>query len=133
MYVPAIAACKERGVIKKAFPWVLFVAAVLMLLLYYFGVSGVHYSITVNGEQIHPLPGAVFALGGLLVAGLAVTGVLALVALVFAGTSMVLLGVLAVFFLVLLVVFSPLLAVFAGAAIAVALAVRKRKGTQGEM
>ena len=118
---------------KKAFLWGLFVAAALMLLLSHFGVPGVQYAITVNGEEIHTLPGAVFAMGELLVAGIAMAGVLALVALVLAGTSMVLLGMFAVFFLILLGVFSPVLAVFAGAAIAVALVVRKRKGqsTQG--
>lgn len=128
MSKPATAAYRERGVFKKAFLWGLFVAAALMLLLHHFGVSGVHYAITVNGEEIHTLPGAAFAMGGLLVAGIAMAGVLALVALVLAGTSMVLLGVFAVFFLILLVVFSPVLAAFAGIAIAVALAVRKRKG-----
>ena len=112
---------------KKAFLWVVFVAAGLMLLLYYFGASSSNYTIIINGEEIGGLRGVAFATGGLLVAGLAVVGALALVALVLAGTSMVLLGVMAVFFVALLFAFSPLLAPVVGVAIIVALVVRKRK------
>lgn len=113
---------------KKAFLWVVFVAAGLMLLLYYFGASSGNYTIIINGEEIGGLQGVAFATGGLLVAGLAVVGALALVALVLAGTSMVLLGVMAFFFVALLFAFSPLLAPVVGVAIIVALVVRKRKG-----
>lgn len=119
---------KESNVFKKTFLWGVFIAAAVMLLFYYFGASRVNYSVTVNGQEINGLQGAVFATGGLLVAGLAVVGVLALVALVLAGTSMVLLGVMAFFFLILLFVFSPVLAPVAGVAIVLALVFRKRKG-----
>ena len=112
---------------KKAFPWVVFVAAGLMLLLYYFGASSDNCSIIINGEEIGGLRGVACVTGGLLVAGLAVVGALALVALVLAGTSMVLLGVMAFFFVALLFVFSPVWAPVAGVAIIVALVVRKRK------
>lgn len=113
---------------KKAFPWVVFVAAGLMLLLYYFGAStSGNCSIIINGEEIGGLRGVACVTGGLLVAGLAVVGALALVALVLAGTSMVLLAVMAVFFLALLFAFSPVLAPVVGVAIIVALVVRKRK------
>lgn len=121
---------KERNVFKKAFLWVLFAAAVLMLLGYYFTAPGVHYSITVNGEEIQGLPGAALATGGLLAAGLAVAGALALVALALAGASMVLLGVFAVFFVGLLFVLSPVWAPVAGVAIVIALIVRKRSSTK---
>ena len=113
---------------KKAILWVVFVAAAFMLLVYYLGAAQVDYSITVNGEQIGGLQGVAFATGGLLVAGLAVVGAMALVALVLAGASMVLLGVMAVFFLALLFAFSPVWAPVVGVAIIVALVVRKRKG-----
>lgn len=113
---------------KKAFPWVVFVAAGLMLLLYYFSASrSGNCSIIINGEEIGGLRGVACVTGGLLVAGLAVVGALALVALVLAGTSMVLLGVMAVFFLALLFAFSPVLAPVVGVAIIVALVARKRK------
>ncbi len=112
---------------KKAILWLVFVAVVLMLLFYYFGASRLDYALTVNGEEIDGLRGVAFATGGLLVAGLAVAGALALVALVLAGTSMVLLGVMAVFFLALLFAFSPVLVPVAGIALAIALAIRKRK------
>lgn len=112
---------------KKAFPWVVFVAAGLMLLLYYLGASSGNCSIIINGEEIGGLRGVACVTGGLLVAGLAVVGALALVALVLAGTSMVLLAVLAVFFLALLFAFSPILAPVVGVVIIVALVVRKRK------
>ncbi len=112
---------------KNIILWLVFVAASLMLLFYYFGASGLDYAITVNGEPIGGLQGMAFATGGLLIAGLAVVGGLALVALVLAGTSMVLLGVMAFFFLVLLFVFSPVLAPVVGVAIVIALLLRKRK------
>ena len=112
---------------KKTILWLVFVAASLMLLFYYFGASGLEYALTVNGEEIDGLWGVVFATGGLLIAGLAVVGGLALVALVLAGTSMVLLGVMAVFFLALLFAFSPVWAPIVGIALAIAFAVRKRK------
>jgi hypothetical protein len=115
------------GVFKKIFLWVLFVSAALMLLGYYFAVSGVEYSVIVNGRQVHGFPGAALATGWLLVAGLATAGALALVALLLAGTSMILLGVMAVFFLALLFLFSPLLVPVAAVVLLVALAVRKRK------
>jgi len=114
-------------VFKKTFLWVMFVAAVFMLLFYYFGASAVNYSITVNGERIEGLEKVAFATGGLLVAGLAAAGALALVALILAGTSMVLLGVMAFFFVILLFVFSPVLAPVVGVAIILALVVRQRK------
>ena len=110
---------------KKTFLWAVFIGAALMLLFYCFGGAG-NYSVTVNGEDIHGLQGAVFAMGGLLTVGLAAIGVLALVALVFAGTSMVLLGVMAFFFLILLFVFSPVWVPIAGIAIVIALIFRKR-------
>lgn len=113
---------------KKAFLWVVFIAAVLMLLVYYYGASGIDYTITVNGEEIHGLQEVAFATGGLLVAGLAVVGVLVLVALVLAGASMVLLGVFAFFFLGLLFLFSPVWVPVAGFAIVIAFLYRKRKG-----
>ena len=112
---------------KKTILWLVFIAAALMLLLYCFGGSKFDYALTVNGEEIHGLPGVAFATGGLLVAGLAGAGALALVALVLAGTSMVLLGVMAVFFLALLFAFSPVLVPVVGVAIVIALVVRKRK------
>ena len=112
---------------KKVFPWLVFVAAGLMLLMYYFGASSDNCSIIINGEEIGGLRGFACVTGGLLVAGLAVVGALALVALVLAGTSMVLLGVMAFFFVALLFVFSPVWAPVAGVAIIVALVVRKRK------
>lgn len=109
---------------KKTILWLVFIAAALMLLWYCFGAAKCDYALTVNGEEIHGLPGVAFATGGLLVAG---AGALALVALVLAGTSMVLLGVMAVFFLALLFAFSPVLAPVVGVAIVIALVVRKRK------
>lgn len=112
---------------KKIFLWGVFVAAVLMLLVYYLGAAHVNYSISVNGEPIHGLQKIIFAAGGVLVAGLAAMGDFAFVALVLAGTSMVLLGVMAVFFLGLLFIFSPLLAPVAGVVIIVALIARKRQ------
>lgn len=114
---------------KKTILWLVFIAAALMLLLYYFGAAKFDYTLTVNGEEIHGLPGVAFATGGLLVAALAGAGALALVALVLAGTSMVLLGVMAVFFLALLFAFSPVLAPVVGVAIVIALVVRRRKGS----
>ncbi|MDG4475368.1 hypothetical protein [Thiovibrio frasassiensis] len=111
---------------KKAFLWVLIVATVLLLLGYYFGAAGVHYSITVNGEKMHGFPGVALVTGGLLAAGLAVTGALALAALVFAGASMLLLGAFAIFFVGLLCVLSPVWAPVAGVAVVIALLVRKR-------
>lgn len=113
---------------KKAFLWIVCVAAALLLLFYYYGASGIDYSVTVNGEEIHGLQEVAFATGGLLVAGLAVVGVLALVALVLAGASMVLLGVFAFFFLGLLFLFSPFWVPVAGFAIVIAFLYRKRKG-----
>lgn len=112
---------------KKIFLWGVFVAAVLMLLVYYLGAAHVNYSISVNGEPIHGLQKIIFAAGGVLVAGLAAMGAFAFVALVLAGTSMVLLGVMAVFFLGLLFIFSPVLAPVAGVVIIVALIARKRQ------
>ena len=112
---------------KKAFPWVVCVAAGFVLLLYYFGASSGNCSIIINGEEIGGLRRVACVTGGLLVAGLAVVVALALVALVFAGTSMVLLAVMAVFFLALLFAFSPVWAPVAGVAILVALVVRKCK------
>jgi len=114
-------------VFKKIFLWGVFVAAVLMLLVYYLGAAHVNYSISVNGEPIHGLQKIIFAAGGVLVAGLAAMGAFAFVALVLAGTSMVLLGVMAVFFLGLLFIFSPVLAPVAGVVIIVALIARKRQ------
>lgn len=111
---------------KKAFPWVVVVAAGLLLLFSYYGAGG-GYSITVNGEEIHGLQEVAFATGGLLVAGLAGLGILALAALVLAGASMVLLGLFAVFFLGLLFLFSPVWVPVAGIAIVLAFAFRKRK------
>ncbi|MFA6283443.1 MAG: hypothetical protein WC633_04825 [Desulfurivibrionaceae bacterium] len=113
--------------LKKAFLWAVFVVAGLLLLIYYYGAAGIDYSITINGEEIHGLQEVAFATGGLLVAGLAVVGVLALVALVLAGASMVLLGVFAFFFLGLLFLFSPVWVPVAGFAIVIALLYRKRK------
>lgn len=113
---------------KKIFWWTVFVGAALMLLFYCFGASRGNYSVTVNGEAIHGLQGAVFAMGGMLAAGLAAVGILAFVALVLAGTSMVLLGAMAFFFLILLFVFSPVWVPVAAVAIVVALIFRKRKG-----
>jgi len=113
-------------VFKKAFPWLVVIAAGLGL-FYYFGALQGNYSITVNGEELHGLQGAVLAMGGLLGVGLAVVVALALVALVLAGTSMILLGVLALCFLGLLFVFSPMLAPVAGVALVIALIVRKRQ------
>ncbi|MBU4117803.1 MAG: hypothetical protein KJ555_03490 [Proteobacteria bacterium] len=112
---------------KKIFLWGVFVAAVLMLLVYYLGAAHVNYSISVNGEPIHGLQKIIFAAGGVLVAGLAAMGAFAFVALVLAGTSMVLLGVMAVFFLGLLFIFSPVLAPVVGVVIIVALIARKRQ------
>jgi hypothetical protein len=116
-----------EGVFKKAFLWIVFVAALLMLLVCYFGVSGGNYSITINGEEVNTLQKMALATGGLFVAGLAAVGLLALAALVLAGTSMVLLGIFAFFFLGLLFVFSPVLVVVAGVAIVLAFVFRKRK------
>ena len=70
---------------KKAFLRLLFFGVLFLLLFSYCGASGVEYSITVNGEEIHGLQGVACATGGLLAAGVAVVGVLALVALVLAG------------------------------------------------
>ena len=112
---------------KKAILWVVFFAAVAALLFYYLGAGQVDYAITENGERLGGLQGIAVATGGLLIAGLAVVGALALVALVLAGTSMVLLGVMAFFFTALLFAFSPLLAPVVGIAILVALVFRKRK------
>ena len=112
--------------------WLVFVAAALTLLVYYFGGPRVDYALTVNGEEIHGLPGVAFATGGLLVAALAGAGALALVALVLAGTSMILLGVMAAFFLALLFAFSPLWAPVAGVALVIALVVRRRKSNPHE-
>jgi len=117
-------------VFKKAILWVVFVAAVAVLLFYYLGAGQVDYAITVNGEQLGGLQGIAVATGGLLITGLAVVGALALMALVLAGTSMVLLGVMAFFFTALLFAFSPLLAPVVGIAIIVVLVVRKRKDNQ---
>lgn len=117
---------------KKTIPWLVFVAAALMLLLYYFGAPRVDYALTVNGEEIHGLPGVAFATGGLLIAALAGAGALALIALVLAGTSMILLGVMAAFFLVLLFAFSPVLAPVVGFALVIALVVRRRKSNPHE-
>ena len=113
---------------KKIVPWLVFAAAALMLLFYYSGAPRVDYALTVNGEEVHGLPGVAFATGGLLVAALAGAGALALIALLLAGTSMVLLGVMAAFFLTLLFAFSPVLAPVVGVALVIALLVRKRKG-----
>ncbi len=113
---------------KKAFLWIVFVAAMLMLLVYYFGAADGGYSITINGEELHSLQGVAFATGGLVVAGLAVVGALALVALALAGASMVIVGVLAFFFFGLLLVFSPVWVPVAGVAIILAFVFRKRKG-----
>lgn len=112
---------------KKAFLWVVFGAAVLMLLFHYYGASGIDYSVTVNGEEIHGLQEVALATGGLLVVGLAVLGILALAALVLAGASMVLLGVFAFFFLGVLFLFSPVWVPVAGLVIVIAFAFRKRK------
>lgn len=112
---------------KKAFLWMVFVAALLMLLAWYFGASGGNYSITINGEEVNTLQKVALATGGLFVAGLAVVGLLALAALVLAGTSMVLLGIFAFFFLGLLFVFSPVWVPVAGVAIVLAFVFRKRK------
>jgi hypothetical protein len=112
---------------KKAFPWIVFAAALLMLFVCYFGASGGNYSITINGEETNTLQKVALATGGLFVAGLAVVGLLALAALVLAGTSMVLLGIFAFFFLGLLFVFSPVWVPVAGAAIVLAFVFRKRK------
>ena len=112
---------------KKAFLWVLFIAALFLLLFYYFGASGFDHQIFVNGEQLQGLPEVAFAAGWLLVCGLAAVGGLALVALLLAGTSLVLLGAMAFFFLALLFLFSPLLVPVAAGALLIALFVRKRK------
>lgn len=115
--------------VKKIFLWGMFVAAVLMLLVYYWGAADIDYSISVNGEPIYGLQKIIFAAGGVLVAGLAAMGAFAFVALVLAGTSMVLLGLMAVFFLGLLFIFSPVLAPVVGVVIVIALIVRKRQDT----
>jgi hypothetical protein len=115
------------GVFKKIFLWILFVSAALMLLMYYFAVSGIEYSIIVNDRPVHGFPGVALATGWLLVVGLATVGALTLVALVLAGTSMILLGVMAVFYLALLFLFSPLLVPVAAVVLLVALFARKRK------
>jgi len=115
-------------VFKKAFLWMVFVAALLMLLVCFFGASGGNYSITINGEEVNTFQKVALATGGLFVAGLALVGVLALVALVLAGASLVLLGVFAVFFLGLLFVFSPVWVVVGGVAILMALFFRKHIG-----
>ena len=112
---------------KKLFLWGVFLAAVLMLLVYFLGAANIDYSISVNGEPIHGLQKIIFTAGGVLVAGLAAMGALAFVALVLAGTSMVLLGVMAVFFLGVLFIFSPVLAPVVGVVIIIALIVRKRQ------
>ena len=114
--------------LKKTFLLILCLAAALILLVYYFGVSTGNYSITVNGEEIHGLQRLAFATGGLLVAGLAMVGALVLVALVLAGASVVLLGIFAFFFLGLLLIFSPALVPFAAVAMVVAFIFRKPKG-----
>lgn len=113
---------------KKAFLWAVFVAAALMLWVYYLGASSGNYSITINGEEIHGLQRLAFATGGLLVAGLAVVGALVLVALVLAGASMVVLGVFAFFFLGLLLMFSPVWVPVAVVAVVLAFVFRQRKG-----
>jgi hypothetical protein len=115
-------------VFKKAFLRLLFFGVLFLLLFSYCGASGVEYSITVNGEEIHGLQGVACATGGLLAAGVAVVGVLALVALVLAGASMVLLGVFAVVFLGLLFVFFPVWVVVGGVVILMALVFRKHAG-----
>lgn len=112
---------------KKAFLWAVFVAAALMLWVYYLGASSGNYSITINGEEIHGLQRLAFATGGLLVAGLAVVGALVLVALVLAGASMVVLGVFAFFFLGLLLMFSPVWVPVAVVAVVLAFVFRQRK------
>jgi len=120
---------KESRMFKKISVWGVVVAAVFMLLAYYFVAAKVNYSITVNGEEIHGLQEVVLAAGGVLAAGFAVLWGLALVALILAGTSMVLLGMFAICFLGVLFIFSPVLMPVAGCAIVIALIVRKRKDT----